>query len=558
MSQQLPSGFRLLPKEERDERQPSVTVTKIGDQEINPTTTERLAQTGRTMAGFPAVPLGETIMGRLVQSPTAQRMAGLTARGMLQGPSSLVGLPFDAATAAYNLATGQRLRQPSQAISQALTDIGLPEPQGVAETAMTAMAGGFPEARTKMTSLLPEALQRTAETPFMGRQNMQDLLVGEAVDAGYVIPPATVGRTTIRENVSGKIMTQQAAASQNQKVTNRLAATALGLPTDRDLSPAAVKEVMNTAGRVYEKVKSNRQFMADDQYLNDLAQLEGEALEIARNFPDLKIEGMGEVSNLVRGLTQQSFSAKSLVDLVKRLRADAKDNLAFNNANPAERALGRAKLDAAETLEELMARELARQGDMSLFQEFNNARRLIARAHTVEAAMNPATGNVIASNLAENLRRRKPLTGELALAARFGNAFPSAAQELKSSPVSAMDAAVTALLGTSLGTLPLITGASAPYAAGSSLLALGYPAARYASRRSLLGPEMQQSLARRPMPAEGGLLGPTLGAAATLGAQEPRQELPPAPAPLPAGFRLLPEEEYLRGPLGRTIPMSPR
>jgi len=536
MSQSLPTGFRLIPEDEEQVREPTMA--------------ERLAQAGRTMAGFPAVPLSETVAGRLVQSPTVQRIAGLTARGMLQGPASLVGLPFDAATAAYNLATGQRLRQPSQAISQALTDVGLPEPQGVAETAMTAMAGGLPEARTRMTSLLPEALQRTAETPFMGRQNMQDLLVGEAVDAGYVIPPATVGRTTIRENVSGKLMTQQAAANQNQKVTNRLAATALGLPTDRDLSPAAVQEVMNTAGRVYEKVKSNRQFMADDQYLNDLAELEGEALEIARNFPDLKIEGMGEVANLVRGLTQQSFSAKSLVDLVKRLRADAKDNLAFNNANPAERALGRAKLDAAETLEELMARELVRQGDMSLFQEFNNARRLIARAHTVEAAMNPATGNVIASNLAENLRRRKPLTGELAVIARFGNAFPSAAQELKSSPVSAMDAAVTAVLGASLTSLP--------YAPSSALLALGYPAARYASRRSLLGPEMQQSLARRPVSAEGGLLGPTLGAAATLGAQEPRQELPPAPAALPPGFRLLPEQEYLRGPLGRTIPMPAR
>jgi hypothetical protein len=546
MSQQLPAGFRLLPEEEKEERPQSQSMAR------------RLAEAGRTMAGFPVVPLQETMLGQLVTSPTTQRMAGLTARGMLQGPASLVGLPFDAATAAYNLATGQRLRQPSQAISQALTDVGLPEPQGVAETAMTAMAGGLPEARTRMTSLLPEALQRTAETPFMGRQNMQDLLVGEAVDAGYVIPPATVGRTTIRENVSGKVMTQQAAASQNQKVTNRLAATALGLPTDRDLSPAAVKEVMNTAGRVYEKVKSNRQFMADDQYLNDLAELEGEALEIARNFPDLKIEGMGEVANLVRGLTQQSFSAKSLVDLVKRLRADAKDNLAFNNANPAERALGRAKLDAAETLEELMARELVRQGDMSLFQEFNNARRLIARAHTVEAAMNPATGNVIASNLAENLRRRKPLTGELALAARFGNAFPSAAQELKSSPVSAMDAAVTALLGTSLGSLPILSGASAPYAAATSLLALGYPAARYGARRSLLGPEMQQSLARRPTPAEGGLLGPTLGATATLGAQIPPQEIPAAPEDLPRGFRLLPEEEYLRGPLSRIIPMPPR
>lgn len=545
MSQTLPSGYRLI-----EENEPQ--------QEREPTMAQRLAQAGRTMAGFPFVPVEETLLGRAASTPTAQRMAGLTTRGLLQGPSSLIGLPVDAAIAAYNLATGQNLRQPSQAISQALTDIGLPEPQGLTETAMTAMAGGLPEARARLTNLLPQALQRASEVPFMGQQNMQDLLVNEAIDAGYVIPPATVGRITVRENIAGKAMTQQAAASQNQKVTNRLAASALGLPTDRDLSPAAVKDVIKTAGRVYEKIKANRQVSADDQYLSDLADLESASLEIARDFPNLKIEGMGEVSNLVKGLTEQSVSANSLVELVKRLRADARDNLAFGNNNPAERALGLARLDAAETLEDLMSRELVRQGDMSLFQEFNNARRLIAKAHTVDAAMNPATGNVVAANLAEQLRRRKPLTGELALAARFGNAFPSAAQELKASPVSAMDAAVTAVLGTSFGTAPFLIGTSSPYAAASSLAALSYPASRYAARRSILGPTMQQSLARRPVQAEGGLLAPVTGAATTAGAQDSRPQFPVAPAPLPAGFRLLPEQEYLRGPLGRTVPMPAR
>jgi hypothetical protein len=470
---------------------------------------------------------------------------------MLQGPSSLVGLPLDAATAAYNLATGQQLRQPSEAISQSLTQVGFPEPQNLAETGMTAAAGGLPEIRAQLANLLPKSL-RNVPASFQGEQSMQDLLLAEARDAGYVVPPATVGRSTVRETVAGKVRTQQAAAEANQQVTNKLAARTLGIPEDKPLSLAAVKEVMDDAGRVYEKVKTDRRFVADDQYKSDLAKLESETLEISKDFPDLKLEGMAEISNLVKGLNSSNFSAKSLVDLVKRLRSEAKNSLSFNNTDSADRALGRAKLDAAETLEDLMSRELVRQGDMSLFQEFNAARVLLAKAHTVDAAINPATGNVIAAKLAENLRRRSPLSGELSLAARFGNAFPSAAQELKSSPVNAMDASITALLGAGLGSLPLIAGASSPYAVASALSALTYPGARYAARKSLLSEGMQDSLVRRPR-AEGGLLGPVAGAAAAAEAPaSPQQQ-----TGLPAGFVLMDEEEErrrIRSPLSRIVP----
>jgi hypothetical protein len=515
---QLPPGFVLADEEEK--RRPS--------------TASRLAEAGRSLAGFPFVSPRETMLGRLATGEQPRRLAGLTARGLLQGPSSLVGLPLDAATAAYNLATGQQLRQPSEAISQSLTQAGLPEPQNLAETGMMAAAGGLPEIRAQLANLLPKSLLNVPAS-FQGEQSMQDLLLAEARDAGYVVPPATVGRTTARESVSGKALTQQAAAARNQKITNRLAAQAIGLPTDKKLSPSAVQEVRQKAGTVYQKIKENRTFRADDDYLNDLSGLEPESAQIAADFPGLKMLQMKEVSDLAQGMMQDQFSAKGAIELIKRLRNDAKTNLSFAVADPTKKALGNAQVDAAEALESLMARELARQGDMSLAREFQDARRTIAKTYSVEQAMNPATGNVNARSLAAELRRRKPLTGELSLIARFGEAFPRAAEDLKASSVSALDAAVTGILGVG----------------GAGMAAFAYPAARYAARQSLLGEGMQESLVRRPEPMRGGLLAPSIGAAGAT--QAPAREQ----IGLPAGFVLMDEEEEqrrIRSPLSRIVP----
>lgn len=527
MAAELPPGFMLIPKKNEPPNQSSRTSDII-----------------RTAAGFPFVPANETILGKMLGGQFS-RMAGLTARGMLQGPSSLVGLPLDAAVAAYNLSTGQRLRQPSEAISQSLTQVGFPEPQGIAETGVAAMAGGIPEARTQLTSLLSPRLQKVAETPFMGQQNMRDILINEAVDAGYVIPPATVGKSTVREIVSGKVATQQAASEKNQSVTNSLAARALGLPEDQPLSPESIQEVRRNAGRVYEKIKNDRIFSSDDQYLNDLAALEEDALQISRDFPNLDLAGTKEVGNLVKGLTEGRFTSKGLVDTVKRLRFQAKENLKFGVASPAQRELGNAQMDAAEILEDLMERELSRQGAAELVQEFKNARRLIAKSHSVENALNPSTGNVVASTLTKELNRRKPLTGELSLIARFGGAFPSAAQDIKASRVSNLDAAIATMLGTTLGTAPFLAGVTTPYAALSALGGLAYPGARYAYRESVLSPSMQQSLVRRPQQGAGGLLAPTAAAMTTVGAQSQSQPQPQSPYPLPLGFTILPGERAL-------------
>jgi hypothetical protein len=457
------------------------------------------------------------------------RLAGLTLRGVLEGTSGLAALPLDAAVAAYNLATGQRLRQPSQAISQSLTALGLPVSRGAAETGMTMAAGALASGPAELRNLLSPRLQNLP-TGRVGDLTMQDILLEESRGRGYVVPPATVGTRpfiSAVEGVGGKVLTEKAASAQNQKITNALAAESIGLPTNKPLSPAAIQEVRNAAGSVYAKIKRTGDVSADDEYLNDLAAIEDSTNVLIQNFPDLPIDEMAKIRQTIGAIAQPGFTSEAAVELIKRLRNQASDNLRFMVDDPAQKALGRAQLSAAEAVEALLARNLRNQGVANLADEFDEARRTIARTYTVEQAFNPATGNVNAQKLAAEVRQRKPLSGPLELSGRFAEAFPLAAQEVRASPVSTMDAIATGLLGTGL------------YGAGGlggATLALGYPLARYGARSGVLGDVVQESLLRRgPQGRRGGLLLPTVSGAQVSG--QPLQQRT-IPSPLPSGTDL--------------------
>lgn len=68
-----------------------------------------------------------------------------------------------------------------------------------------------------------------------------------------------------------------------------------------------------------------------------------------------------------------------------------------------------------------------------LLSNFRNSRQLIAKTYSVGNALNPATGNVSAVKLAQQLSKGKPLSNELRTAAEFGQAFPKAAAAITDS-----------------------------------------------------------------------------------------------------------------------------
>ncbi len=306
---------------------------------------------------------------------------------------------------------------------------------------------------------------RTAKASTEEAQNsVRDSLLKEAQQAGYRVPPATSNPTAknrVLESVSGKAATQQSAAVKNQTVTNRLVRQELGMEANAPITKESLNSIRSREGAVYKAIKSAGRITADDQYIDDLTKLTQSVDEISKDFPDANIGAHEDINKLVDSLLKDGFDSSSAVEYVKKLRQQASSNLSFAaSADPTKKALGLAQREAAGALEDMVIRHLQSTGKGALADRFDKARMLIAKTYSVENALNEGTGNVVASQLATQLKKGKPLSGGLDLAARFAQAFPKAAAEIKDSPgVSAVDALVGGIGGVAinpaLATLPL-------------------------------------------------------------------------------------------------------
>lgn len=271
-----------------------------------------------------------------------------------------------------------------------------------------------------------------------------------AQEQGYVVPPSTTRPTAgnqLLEGVAGKVSTQNQAAIRNQEVTNRLAREALGLPEGTELSPTTLAQVRETAGKAYEAIKNAAtksgmrisRIRTGEQYLESVRRLSAETDSILSSFPGSDDVATREISRLQQSLSVEEFTLDAAIEKIKRLRADAAANFRASD-NPAMRvALGRAQKRAARILEAQVESSLKSAGADDLVTEFIKARKTIAQSHAIEAALNEGTGNVNAQRLAAQMGRGDPLSGNLNLIGRFANAFPKAAQEVRSSNTTALD-----------------------------------------------------------------------------------------------------------------------
>ena len=474
--------------------------------------------------------LGRQLISDVVR-PVAKGVAALPLMAMDAG----VGVRNLIEGAIYNqraprlseLITGKRpfqpYQMPSDMFNESLDSVTLP-PQTttgkVAETLSSMVVGaGLPApslAKPQAARLDARSLAGPNQAPkgFVSPRDAPKPLTPEAQtfkagrEVGYVAPPATVKPSLgvqVAEGIGGKAATQQAASAKNQKVTNELMRQELGLGKDTPITKEVLGQIRAKAGQVYAKISGSGAIKADQEYTDEVAGLLRNADEIKADFPDANIASADEIGKLVKSLQRPGFNAKSAMTYLRQLRKEASGNLgsaARDGGNPAKEAIGKAQRDAAGALEDLIIRHLKATGKADLADEFDGARTLIAKAHSVENALNPATGNVNARQLATQLKKGKPLSGNLKTAADFSAAFPKATEELRNSgPVSALDA--------------LVAGA------GGSMLNpafFAYPVARWGVRQGLLSPQAQNALLNQgAAPARNMLMQPRLIGAAAAG-----------------------------------------
>lgn len=295
-----------------------------------------------------------------------------------------------------------------------------------------------------------------------------------AIDAGYVFPPDQINPTPLNRvltGMSGKISTQQGAAIKNEPVTLALAKRELGIPDNVELSRETIGTVRKTAGQAYEQLKSFGKMRADPEYANALNGMTAEYRALVSDFPEM---ASGKIETLVKTISKPEFNSGSAVELVKRLRSDARANMkAFDD--PEKLALGRIQNKAQSALEDLMDRNLTASGNEGFLQVFRNARTMIAKSHTIEDALEESTGKVIAGKI-----KGKTLTGGLKTIADTAQAFPKSLQNINT-PMPGMS--------------PLDFMAGILGGQGGNLTAgMGIPFVRPIVRAGILSKPYQQSL----------------------------------------------------------------
>jgi len=310
-------------------------------------------------------------------------------------------------------------------------------------------------------------------TPDMVRE----MTLQRSQDAGYVVPPSTTnpsGLNRILESFGGKIATEQDASTRNMSVTNALVRKALGLPDGADLSAAQMQALRSTAGNDYKAIRGAGNIVATDKFKDALDNVVAPFVNANKDFPGLVDNNVVKIADALR---KESFDSASAVDAIAVLRGMA--DKAYGSQ---DKASGKAFKEMASALENVIEENLSKNPDSAgMLDKFREARKLIAQTYSVEKALNPASGNVSAVKLGQQLTRGKPLDGPLAAAGRFGQAFPKAAREIADS-------------GSVRNTDVILGGATAALAREPSYLL--YPFARQGARELLLS-KMGQRLATK-------------------------------------------------------------
>ena len=320
---------------------------------------------------------------------------------------------------------------------------------------------------------------------------VRDATLKTAQDAGYVLPPSQVNPSTLNrvaEGFAGKLTTAQNAAFKNQNVTNNLVRQNLGIPTDAPLTVDTLQAVRNEAGKAYEALKGMPTMAADSEYANALDKI---ATQYDLGHGGMKSLRNSQVEGLLQDAATPAINPANAVEFLKNLREQG-----FANTGPmakaADKTLGRAQLGIANAVEDLMDRSLSDQGSPELLDAFRAARMQIAKTYTAQKAINPGTGNIVASKLAGMLKKGAPLSGEMKTAAQVASAFPAATKEITTSlpQLSPLDYMGGILTGSATGN---------PLAALSTF-------ARPAVRAGILSKAYQKSMVQ-PQTYEMGLLG---------------------------------------------------
>jgi len=329
------------------------------------------------------------------------------------------------------------------------------------------------------------AVKPVATTPSTQQlQNInKDTLLQKAQKEGYIALPSDVGAgkgAKALETISGKFKSEELASAKNQNVSNNLTRKYLGLPEQAPLNVDTLDSIRSSMSPAYEAVKQTGIINLGEK--NPLSKLV-EGVQFTKGGKNAL---MGEVK------PNYAIDAADAVEQIKQLRAtgDAyyKSGTNIQKPDPAHLALGKQYIAEANKLENILENHVSQIGQPELIQNLKNARKEIAKTYTVQNAL--IGENLIDYRKIGKMLDKKPITGELELAAKFAKEF-----QRVNKPVAYQPTAFTLpdVYGTAIGgALDLITGVP---------LATAIPAARVGSRYLMESAPYQQRYVKPQYPS---------------------------------------------------------
>jgi hypothetical protein len=325
-------------------------------------------------------------------------------------------------TGAGLLGAGMGLLQPSTSTGETLTNTAL---GGV-------LSAGGQYLGNKVAGAVSNRLaaRQAAANAEQSLNSARDAILAQSRAAGYVVPPTAVndsGLATAAESIAGKAATRQAAEASNARVSDRLVAGDLNLPTNQPLTRPAIRSVIKNAGSIYGTVEKAGNMAADQPYIDAIANLTQMGADLEKAAPGIGAQANQKVKDLADSLLQPNFDAKDAVGLYRFLNERAKSNFKAGFGGDSQALeLARAQRAAADAMGDLIQRNLT----PDLANAWQDARTTIAKGYTALGALK---GNHIdAIRLASQYRKDAPLTGGFQKVAQFADQFGEASRVPKS------------------------------------------------------------------------------------------------------------------------------
>jgi ribosomal protein L29 len=256
----------------------------------------------------------------------------------------------------------------------------------------------------------------------------KDTSTEEALKAGYTIPRSMYNASFLTdrlESIAGKTATKQQAGAKNQNLTNDFTRKYLGLPEDAPLNPDVLEQLKTAYAAPYREASAlpSVQVPTSQSGLVGSKQTRNgaEILDELKTTRDVSRASWKSVNNGTAGKdANETLKAAKLADVkITKLETEL-ENLAKANNQP------------------------------DLVQRLNEARRNIAKVHTIDKVMNDATGEINAQGLATLQKKGEPLTGEAKQIANFASAYPDLAKpgaKIPAAGVSKSEALASLILG---------------------------------------------------------------------------------------------------------------